>query len=95
MYYVIDAVRWGNDGHIHQVMWHTVALRQDDLVEGERQVVPVVDADATCDAHEVRVYVGGRTGQFFRMKACPGGIDADTDEAGTPLHERMAHLPTF
>jgi hypothetical protein len=29
------------------------------------------------------------------MKACPAGFDADTDSQGTPLRERMAHLPTF
>jgi hypothetical protein len=29
------------------------------------------------------------------MKACPEGIDAEADAKGTPLRERMAHLPSF
>jgi hypothetical protein len=29
------------------------------------------------------------------MKTCAEGIDAEVDEAGTPLRERLAHLPVF
>ena len=33
MYYVIEAVRWGDDGHISHVRWHTV--RFDGMTEAE------------------------------------------------------------
>jgi len=95
MYYVIDAVRWGPDGHISQVRWHGVASEGGEIRHTPAQVVPVVDAAQVCGSGEVRVYVDGSTGHFFKMKACPEGIDAETDENGTPLRERMAHLPTF
>lgn len=95
MFYVIDAVRWGPDGHISQVKWHGVETDGDTIVHTEPRVVPVVDAAGGCGEREVRVYVAGDPGLFFRMKACPAGIDAESDEAGTPLRERMAHLPTF
>ena len=39
--------------------------------------------------------VPGDSGRFFKMKACPQGIDAELDESGTPLRERMAHPPRF
>ena len=95
MYYVIEAVRWGEDGHISEVRWHTVRFDGERILRGESTVAPVVDAAQVCKASEVRVFVGGNTGRFFRMKACDEGIDAEVDEAGTPLRERMAHLPTF
>lgn len=95
MYYVIDAVRWGPDGHISHVKWHGVETDGETIVRTEPQVVPVVYAAGVCGEREVRVYVGGDLGRFFRMRACPEGIDAEADEKGTPLRERMAHLPTF
>lgn len=95
MYYRIEAVRWGDDGHISHVRWHTVRFDGQQLQRGESTVAPVVDAAAVCDSDEVRVYVDGDAGRFFRMKACEAGIDAEVDEQGTPLRERMAHLPTF
>ena len=95
MYYVIEAVRWGDDGHISHVRWHSVRLHGETISRGESTVVPVVDAADVCKAHEVRVYVGGDTGRFFRMQACDEGIDAEVDEQGTRLRERMAHLPAF
>ena len=95
MYYEIEAVRWGADGHVSHVRWHAVRLDGDRIDRGESIVVPVVDAARVCQAHEVRVFVGGDTGRFFRMKACEEGIDAEVDDAGTPLRQRMAHLPSF
>lgn len=94
MYYAIDAVRWGPDGNISHVRWHGVDTEGMTVVHTEPEVVPVVDAATTCGSNEVRVYVGGEAGSFFKMRACPGGIDAE-DAQGTPLRERMAHLPTF
>lgn len=95
MYYVIDAVRWGPDGHLAEVRWHRVLPDGNGVRHAPGEVVPVVDAAAVCGAGEVRVYVDGRAGHFFRMKACPEGIDAEADDQGTPLRERLAHLPTF
>ncbi|WP_427913671.1 hypothetical protein ACPWT1_01475 [Ramlibacter sp. MMS24-I3-19] len=95
MFYVIDAVRWGADGHISHVKWHGVEADGETLVRTEPQIVPVVDAAQMCGEKEVRVYVGGDLGRFFRMRACPEGIDAESDPSGAPLRERMAHLPTF
>lgn len=95
MYYAIEAVRWGADGHISHVRWHTVSVAGEQVRRGESTVVPVVDASQACRSHEVRVFVDGERGRFFRMKACEEGIDAEVDEAGTPLRERMAHLPSF
>lgn len=95
MYYVIEAVRWGDDGHISHVRWHTVRFDGHEVQRGESTVAPVVDAAEVCRSHEVRVFVDGALGRFFRMKACPEGIDAEVDETGSPLRSRMAHLPTF
>jgi len=95
MYYAIEAVRWDGDGHISHVRWHSVRLDGEAILRGESTVVPVVDAADVCKEHEVRVYVGGDTGRFFRMRACDEGIDAEVDEQGTPLRTRMAHLPAF
>jgi hypothetical protein len=95
MYYEIEAVRWGDSGHISHVRWTAVDFDGDRVHRGAPQVVPVVDAAETCNSHEVRVYVDGEAGRFFKMKACPEGIDADVDEVGTPLRQRMAHLPVF
>lgn len=95
MFYVIDAVRWGPGGQISHVKWHGVGADGDTLVRTDPQVVPVVDAAGVCGEKEVRVYVAGDLGRFFRMRACPEGIEAESDELGTPLHVRMAHLPTF
>lgn len=95
MYYVIEAVRWGDDGHISHVRWHTVDFDGEHIRRGAPTVAPVIDAAGACKAHEVRVFVAGEAGHFFRMKACPEGIDAEVDEAGTPLRQRMAHLPVF
>lgn len=95
MYYVIDAVRWGGDGHISHVKWHRVFAEEGSAQRGEPEVVPVVDAAQVCDSAEVRIYVEGRPGRFIRMKGCADGIDADADSEGMPLRERMAHLPVF
>ena len=95
MYYEIEAVRWDDGGHISHVRWHTVRLDGERIVRGESTVAPVVDAAEVCRSHEVRVFVDGGPGRFFRMKACDEGIDAEVDEQGTPLRERMAHLPSF
>ena len=95
MYYVIEAVRWGPDGQVSHVRWHGVDADGETVVHTPPGVVAVVDAAAACDSGEVRVYVGGESGRFFKMKACPAGIDAETDSQGAPLRERMAHLPTF
>jgi hypothetical protein len=95
MYYVIEAVRWGDDGHISHVRWHTIRFDGERIVRGDSTVAPVVDAAHVCKAHEVRVFVDGDTGRFFKMQACEDGIDAEVDQAGTPLRERMAHLPVF
>ena len=95
MYYAIEAVRWSADGRIRDVRWREIDLGDEGIVRGAVQEVPVVDAAAECDEHEVRVYVPGAPGRFFLMKACPEGIDAEVDEGGTPLRERLAHVPTF
>ncbi|MGZ5179037.1 MAG: hypothetical protein ACXWC6_12405 [Ramlibacter sp.] len=95
MYYVIDAVRWGPHGRISHVQWHGVEAEGETIVHTRPQVVPVLDAAARCEANEVRVYVGGDPGLFFKMKACPEGLDAESDGKGTPLRERLAHLPSF
>ena len=95
MFYVIEAVRWGADGHISHVRWHGVETDGETLVRTDPHVVPVVYAAGVCGEKEVRVYVDGAPGRFFRMKACPEGIDDESDEKGTPLRHRMAHLPTF
>ena len=95
MFYVIDAIRWGPGGHISHVKCHGVEADGETLVRTEPQVVPVVDAADVCGEKEVRVYVAGDPGRFFRMRACPEGIDAESDGKGTPLRERIAHLPTF
>jgi hypothetical protein len=95
MYYVIEAVRWGDDGHISHVRWHAVDFDGERILRGAASVVPVVDAAKVCKDHEVRVFVSGPAGHFFRMKACAEGIDAEVDGDGTPLRTRMAHLPVF
>ena len=95
LYYVIEAVRWGDHGHISHVRWHTVRFDGERIQRGESTVAPVVDAAEVCKSAEVRVFVDGEAGRFFRMHACEEGIDAEVDDAGTPLRERMAHLPTF
>ena len=95
MYYVIEAVRWGEDGHISHVRWHAVRFDGERVHRDASATVPVVDAAEVCRSGEVRVFVDGTAGRFFRMKAWPEGIDAEVDEAGTPLRSRMAHLPTF
>lgn len=98
MYYVIEAIHWGPGGRLSHVRWHRVSAGSLDVERSEPQVVPVVDAAVVCRSHEVRVFVDdqpGHTGRFFRMKACADGIDAVADEAGTPLQQRLAHLPTF
>jgi hypothetical protein len=95
MYYVIEGVRWGADGHISHVRWHGVDTDGDGLRHTPSTLVPVVDAAEVCKSSEVRVFVDGDTGQFFRMKACPEGIDAVTDDRGTTLQQRMAHLPAI
>jgi xylose isomerase len=58
MYYGIDAVRWGTDGHISHVRWHAVdTVDADDatIAHTASQVVPVVDAAKVCGSSEVRV----------------------------------------
>ena len=95
MFYVIDAVRWGPEGRISHVQWHGVEAEGETIVHARPQVVPVIDAADQCDANEVRVYVGGETGQFFRMRACSEGLEAEPDGKATPLRERLAHLPSF
>ncbi|HZY17937.1 MAG TPA: hypothetical protein VFE82_05605 [Ramlibacter sp.] len=95
MYYQIDAIRWGPDGHLSHVRWHEVMADEEAVRHGPAKIVPVVDAASVCGSSEVRVYVEGSTGKFFRMKACPEGIDAEADERGTPLQKRLAHLPVF
>jgi hypothetical protein len=95
VYYQIEAVRWNEAGHISHVRWHSVRFDGEQIRRGESTVAAVIDAAEQCNSHEVRVYVDGDTGHFFKMKACDEGIDAEVDEAGTPLRERMAHLPTF
>lgn len=95
MYYVIDAVRWGADGHISHVKWHQVFAEGGALRHTDPETAPVVDAAHVCESAEVRVYVDGRPGRFLRMKGCAHGIDAEADGEGTPLRERMAHLPVF
>ncbi len=95
MYYVIEAIHWGPDGQLSHVRWHRVSAVVDGVQRSEPEVVPVVDAAVVCRSHEVRVFVEGSAGRFFLMKACPEGIDAVADAAGTPLEERLAHLPTF
>jgi hypothetical protein len=95
MYYVIEAVRWGEDGHISHVRWHSVSFDGEGIRRGESTVAPVVDAAEICQSGEVRVFVDGEAGRFFRMKACAEGINAEVDDAGTPLRQRMAHLPAF
>ncbi len=95
MFYKIEAVRWNDAGHIARVRWRRVEAGDETVVHGQQQEVPVVDAAQTCRDQEVRVYVAGDVGRFFKMKACPEGIDAEVDDDGTPLRERLAHLPTF
>jgi hypothetical protein len=95
MYYVIEGVRWSPRGTISHVLWYPVRVRDDDIEHGEAELVPVVDAAQACHESEVRVYVDeGRTGSYFTMKACPEGLEADSEPSGQPLRERLAHLPT-
>lgn len=94
MYYVIEAVRWETPGSVSHVRWHRVTAAGLELQHDAPQVVPVVNAAEVCKSAEVRVYVDGGAGQFFKMKACADGIDAEDNE-GVPLAARMGHLPTF
>lgn len=94
MYYVIEAIHWGPDEQISHVRWHRVFAEHGTVRRTRDEVVPVVDAAQVCASGEVRVYVDGRTGQFFTMKACAEGLDA-ADQEGAPLKQRLAHLPTF
>lgn len=94
MYYVIDAVRWRGDGQLSHVRWHPVMVEGEQVRHGEAAAVDVVAAGQACASHEVRVFVDGAAGRFFRLKACPEGLDAEADD-GTPLRQRLAHLPTF
>jgi hypothetical protein len=91
-YYVIDAVRWSHEGRLSHVLWHPVSLRGETIEHGRGELVPVIDAGRACDESEIRVYVDGPVGSYFKMKACAEGIEAET-EAGAPLRERLAHLP--
>lgn len=95
MFYVIEAVRWGANGNISHVRWHGVDMTGDTLVKTDSSVVPVLDAAAQCKEHEVRVYIEGDAGRFFRMRACPQGLDAEPDGTQGSLRERLAHLPSF
>jgi hypothetical protein len=96
MYYVIEAVRWAPDGNISHVRWREVDTDGGDVItKSEPKDVQVVHAADTCREHEVRVYVPGPIGRFFKLRACAQGIEAAADEHGTPLRERMAHLPQF
>jgi len=95
MYYVIEAVRWSPQGRISHVLWHPVRVRDQEIEHGPGELVPVLDAARACDESEVRVYVDGRTGSYFRMKACAEGLEADSDPSGQPLRERLAHLPAI
>jgi hypothetical protein len=92
MYYVIDGVRWSGDGRISHVRWHPVRLEGDRIAHGDGELVPVVDAARACDESEVRVYVDGPTGSYFKMRACPEGLEEATP-AGEPLRDRLSHLP--
>ena len=94
MYYAIQATRWDAGGNLTGLRWQGVDFDGDAIVRHPPQTVTVVDAGVACRSHEVRVYVSGDAGQFFKMRACPQGIEAD-DEIGTPLRERLSHLPTF
>ena len=93
MYYVIEGVRWGADGRITHVRWHPVQLDGGEVRHGPRELVAVVDAARACNEGEVRVYVDGPAGQYFKMKACAEGIEAEEEMAGPSLEERLAHLP--
>ena len=95
MYYVIEAVRWATDGHLSHVRWREVDTDGDVIVQSEPREIPVVHAADACRDHEVRVYVPGPAGRFFKMKACDAGIDAVADDRGKPLRERLPHLPQF
>ena len=95
MYYVIEAIHRDRDGELSHVRWHAVTVDGAQSPQhGPSEVVPVVDAAERCKSSEVRVYADGHTGQFFKMKACEHGLDAE-DPAGVPLGQRLAHLPTF
>jgi hypothetical protein len=93
MYYVIDAVRWSPEGRISHVRWHPVRMAGERIEHGGSELVAVVDAARACNESEVRVYVDGPAGSYFKMKACPEGIEAHEDTAGRSLRERLAHLP--
>lgn len=95
MYYVIEAVRWSPQGRISHVLWHPVRVRDEEIEHGQGELVPVLDAALACDESEVRVYVDGRAGSYFTMKACAEGLEADSDPSGQPLRERLAHLPAI
>lgn len=95
MYYVIEAIHWGPAGQVSHVRWHRVSADAGAQVHhAAPEVVPVIDAAEVCRSSEVRVYVEGGTGQFFKMKACPEGLDAE-DGDGEPLARRLGHLPSF
>ena len=95
MYYVIEAIHWDPAGRVSHVRWHRVSVDAGADVRHEpAEVVAVIDAARVCRSAEVRVYVDGETGQFFKMKACPEGIDAE-DHEGAPLAQRLGHLPSF
>ena len=95
MYYVIEAIHWGPEARVSHVRWHRVSADDVDRVHhGAPEVVPVVHAAEVCRSAEVRVYVDGEAGHFFKMKACPEGIDTEDDQ-GAPLARRLGHLPTF
>lgn len=94
MYYTVQAVRWDSNGAVSHLKWQPVDFDGDVITKGSDEAVTVLHAGAVCRTHEVRVYVPGETGQFFKMRACPEGVEAD-DAAETSLRERMAHLPQF
>ncbi|MBA2963100.1 hypothetical protein [Ramlibacter pinisoli] len=93
MYYVIDGVRWGPQGGLTHVRWHSVDIPDDAIQHGNSRLVPVVDAAKVCGESEVRVFVDGPVGHSFRMKACREGIEAENPEQEQTLRDLLAHLP--
>ena len=92
--YAIEAVRYGKNGLIDAVRWHTIEYSDGGLKKGPSEVVDARTAMRAAVEHAVHIFYDGAPGS----KVGVGQTDRGTvlvDRPSTPQNQLLEQLPRF
>ena len=94
MIFAIEAVRYGDDGLIESVRWHSIDVTDSGLKKGASEVVDAQTAMKASVEDAVHICHHGAPASTVGVGKTPRGVTL-VDRATTPKDQLLDQLPRF